>query len=80
MFDNTQKTNIDCIDKRILPGDGLINLWKFADFMGYSRIHDRPKHDEYLKLLVVELEKNEIPIIKVGNDIATWIIRLDNIR
>jgi len=80
MFDNTQKTKIDCIDERILPKEGLINLWRFTDFMGYSHAYDRPKHDKYLKLLIIELEKQKIPIIKIGDDIGTWIINLNNIR
>lgn len=79
MFDNTQKTKINCIDERVLPNKGLTNLWKFADFMGYDYFHDRVNYDNYLKLLIIELEKQKIPIIKVGDDIKYWIINLNNI-
>jgi len=80
MFDNKQSTDIDNIDKRFIPNEGLINIWSLASFMGYSPHYDRPKHDEYLNLLVEEFDSNNIPMIKIGPDKSRWIVRLEDIK
>ena len=80
MFDNTHKVSVDAVDDRVLPAKGLINLWRLVNFLGYSVHYDKYKHDQYLDLLVVELEKHKIPIFKVGSSASLWFVRLEDIK
>jgi len=80
MFDNTQRTEINYIDERIFP-NGITVLWRFAQFCGKCGAFT-PKEETlaYLKLLVKELEDQQIPIMRIGEDMRYWIIHTENIK
>jgi hypothetical protein len=73
MLDNEQKVDVKGIDERILPENGFITLNEIQRYSDSTYLG-------YIDDLAKELERQNIPILKVGTNKRYWIIRLEDLK